>query len=196
MAVEPGLERAPGLAPLQKHVCARCQTEKALRRQCDIVTLTNQRRETADGRGKRLLHILIREAEGILGHQERRGQRDGQGASEQNLAKRAPTSRHRRANQPQVSLPGACTAMPVKSIRPCVGPDAVKAAKSSTVRAPSRPYRCQARKSQALGGHGRGRSARRAALARGRAPPGSTAYRHARSRRECRATLRRLSSCP
>src|ERR1700755_1520457 len=85
MAVEPGLERAPGLAPLQNALCA-LPDRKALRRQCDVAPLANQRRKTTDGRGEGLLHILIREAEGIPGHQGRRGQRGGQGTSEQTLA--------------------------------------------------------------------------------------------------------------
>ncbi len=85
MAVEPRLERAPGLACLQ-HALRTLPDRKALRCQCDMAPLANQRRETADDRGERLLHIFIREAEGIRGDQERRGQRDGQGASEQNFA--------------------------------------------------------------------------------------------------------------
>src|SRR5260370_15036958 len=91
MAVEPGLERAPGLAPLQNALRA-LPDRKALLRQCDIAPLANQCCETVDGRGERLLHIFVREAEGILGHQERRGQRDEQGSSEQNL----PDTRQRR----------------------------------------------------------------------------------------------------
>src|SRR6202045_4436863 len=128
MAVEPGLERAPGLAPLQNALSA-LPDRKALRRQCDIAPLANQRRETTGGRGERLLHILIREAEGILGHQERLGQRDGQGASEQNLA----NTRERRgiAREPTAGITAWCLHGNAGEIDPPMRrPDAVKAAKA------------------------------------------------------------------
>src|SRR5258708_11059796 len=128
MAVEPGLERAPGLAPLQNTLRA-LPDRKALRRQCDIAPTANQRRETADGWGERLLHILIREPEGILGHQERRGQRDGQVASEQNLA----NARERRgiAREPTAGITAWCLHGNAGEIDPPMRrPDAVKAAKA------------------------------------------------------------------
>src|SRR6267142_6728938 len=155
MAVEPGLERAPGLASLQDTLRA-LPDRKALRRQCDIVTLTNQRRETADGRGERLLHIFIREAEGILGHQERRGQRDGQGASEPNLA----NTRQRRgiAREPTAGITAWGLHGNAGEIDPPMRrPDAVKAATAR--RYAHRAARIGAKGEIAgLGGDGRGRS--------------------------------------
>ena len=58
------------------------------------------------------------------------GTRGGDRLAEQHRATRARTSPASRANQPVVSEVGACGSMPVRSRRPCVGPDAVQAAEA------------------------------------------------------------------
>jgi len=105
MAVEPGLEPCASLAPLQNTLRA-LPDRKALRRQCDIVTWTNQRR--GDGRRRASACCTFSSAKPKASSATRSvvGQRDGQGASEQNLANARQTFAASRANQPQVHCLG------------------------------------------------------------------------------------------